>query len=139
MEALNPRQAEFVRLYLQTGNGTRSYMQAYEITDEPTGRANASRMRTNANIQQAIQEHQKKMETQTGITVEQVVKRIAKLADKAEKDGDRLKALDMLMKHLGGYVTTREIIGNMTTEEVEALADRLLAKAHQSPTLPNNP
>jgi len=132
MEALNPRQAEFVQLYLETGNGTRCYMQAYEITDEPTARANASRMLTNANIQQAIQEHQKKMETQTGITVEQVVKRIAKLADKAEKDGDRLKALDMLMKHLGGYVSPRDLINAMSPEELEALAARLLAKADQS-------
>jgi hypothetical protein len=46
----------------------------------------------------------------TGITIEAVVNRIAKLSDKAQKDSDKLRSLDMLMKHLGGYVTLEDII-----------------------------
>lgn len=40
----------------------------------------------------------------------------------------KLNALDMLMKHLGGYVTVQDIIDKMTPEQVEELSQKLLSK-----------
>jgi phage terminase small subunit len=48
-------------------------------------------------------------------------KRIIKLHSK-------LNALDMLMKHLGGYVTLNDIIDRLTPEQVEEISDKLLSK-----------
>ncbi len=123
---MNQKQALFVSEYLKTGNATQAYMTAYGQMDEAAAAANASRLIRNDKVQKAIHEHQKKMQTQTGITVEQVVKRIAKLADKAARDGDRLKALDMLMKHLGGYMTTEQMIEKMTPQQLEQLSQLIV-------------
>ncbi len=123
---MNQKQALFVSEYLKTGNATQAYMSAYGQMDEAAAAANASRLIRNDKVQKAIQEHQKNMQTKTGITIEQVVKRIARLAAKAEKDGDKLKALDMLMKHLGGYVTLGDIIEKMTPEQLEQLSQKIV-------------
>jgi phage terminase small subunit len=41
---------------------------------------------------------------------------------------NKLTALDMLMKHTGGYVTVNEIIDKMTDQQIEELAAKLQAR-----------
>ncbi len=125
---LNPRQIQFVQAYLQSGNATEAYKLAYGITDDNVARANGSRLLTNANVAEAITQFHRKMEKQTGITIEKVVARIARLADRASTDRDKLKALDMLMKHLGGYVTVNDIIERLTAEQLEELSTKIIKR-----------
>lgn len=124
---LNQRQTVFVNEYLKTGNGSEAYKLAYGNVSDEVARANSSRLLTNANIQEHISLFRKAMVQKTGITIESCVSRIAKLADKAEKDSDKLKALDMLMKHLGGYVSIQDVIEKLTAEQLEELSQKILA------------
>jgi phage terminase small subunit len=124
---LNQRQTVFVFEYLKSGNATAAYKKTYGVENDEVAKANASRLLTNANIKAKILKFKQSIEVKTGITIEAVVNRIAKLSDKAQKDSDKLRALDMLMKHLGGYVTLEDIINKMTPEQVEALTEKIIS------------
>jgi phage terminase small subunit len=124
---LNQRQTVFVFEYLKSGNATAAYKKAYGVENDEVAKANASRLLTNANIKAKILKFKQSIEVKTGITIEAVVNRIAKLSDKAQKDSDKLRSLDMLMKHLGGYVTLEDIINKMTPKQVEALTEKIIS------------
>jgi phage terminase small subunit len=100
---MTPKQLLFVSEYLKHGNATQAYMTAYGIADEDQAAANASRLIRNDKVARALQLHTATIMEQTKITVEDVIRRINHLADHAKDDYAKLKALDMLMKHLGGY------------------------------------
>jgi phage terminase small subunit len=129
---MNAKQTLFVSHYLQTGNATEAYKLVYGVNSDEQAAANASRLIRNDKVQAEIEKFKTKVMDNTGITIEQTVKRIARLASKAQKDSDKLKALDMLMKHLGGYVTINDIIEKMTPEQLESLSNQLLSKLHKN-------
>jgi phage terminase small subunit len=177
---LSPKQTEFVKLYLQSGNATYAYSTAYRVQDEATARAAGSRLLTNANIQRAVTAHRKQALVAAGVSLERVVLEIAKIAFATVKDviewqGDRVRikpfgelspsaasviseftetdtkhgtkrsiklhnrlaALDLLMKHFGGYVNARDVAANLSPEQLQDLAATLLQKAQQSQTQEN--
>ncbi len=125
---LNPRQTHFVSIYLQWGNATEAYKMAYGIQDDMQAAANASRLIRNDKVKRAISEFKQEIMLNTTITIESTVGRINELASTAEKDADKLKALDMLMKHLGGYITLNEIIDKLSAEQLEGVSKGLLIK-----------
>jgi len=43
----------------------------------------------------------------------------------------KLTALDMLMKHLGGYITINDMIDKMTEQQLEELTDKLLTRLNK--------
>jgi ribosomal protein L12E/L44/L45/RPP1/RPP2 len=104
-----------------------AYKIAYDTQNDEVARANASRLLTNTNIKAEILKFKQVMKEKTGITIEAVVNRIAKLADKADIDADKLKALDMLMKHLGGYVTVVDILQRVDHEQAEEIIQKVLS------------
>lgn len=97
---LTPKQAAFVHEYLVDLNATQAAIRAgYK---EKNARAMAAENLSKPDIQKAIQEARDAREKRSMITVEWVLAQIASIAqDEEAQQRDRLKALELLGKHLG--------------------------------------
>ena len=101
MSKLSDKQKRFCDEYLIDLNATQAYIRAGY---KPKGaKENASRLITNDNVQAYIAEKQAELSDKTSITIECVLNGIKDIAEQGEAENNRLKAFDMLMKHLGGY------------------------------------
>lgn len=97
---LTPKQETFINEYCIDQNGTQAYIRAGYKVNENTAKVNASRLLTNANIKKAIDDKLKKRAIDNGITAEFVLNGIKAIATKGEKENDKLKAFELLGKHL---------------------------------------
>lgn len=82
MTSLSNQQKLFCQEYLKLGmNGTQAYLNVYKsVKKESTARTNASRLLTNANIQEYIQELQSKVEEKAIVSIENIVKELSAIA-----------------------------------------------------------
>jgi phage terminase small subunit len=100
------KQKRFADEYLVDLNGTRAYKVAYpSVKRDETARANASRLLTNANVQSYIQERMKDRQERTQIDQDRVLREVSEIAFDRESEKittkDRLRALQLLGRHLG--------------------------------------
>lgn len=88
MTSLSNQQKLFCQEYLKLGmNGTQAYLNAYKsVKKEATARTNASRLLTNANIQEYIKELQEKVEEKAIVSIEDIVKELYKIGFSNVKD-----------------------------------------------------
>lgn len=104
---LTPKQAAFVREYMIDLNATQAAIRAgyKEKTAGQTGAENLKKPQ----IQKAIQDLHKAAEEKCAVTVEWILSEIAKIAqDEEVKTADRLRALELLGKHLGLWEKRQE-------------------------------
>lgn len=104
---LTPKQAAFVREYMIDLNATQAAIRAgySEKTANRIGAENLSK----PVIQEAIQQLHKAAEEKCAVTVEWILSEIAKIAqDEEVKTADRLRALELLGKHLGLWEKRQE-------------------------------
>lgn len=97
---LTPKQSAFVHEYMIDLNATQAAIRAgySEKTANRIGAENLSK----PVIQRAIREQQQEIEQRVMITVEWVLSQTAAIAaDEDARTADRLKALELLGKHLG--------------------------------------
>lgn len=82
MTTISNNQKLFCQEYLKLGmNGTKAYMKVYKTCKkEETARTNASRLLTNANIQEYISELQSKVEDKAIVSIEDIVKELTAIA-----------------------------------------------------------
>lgn len=82
MTSLSNNQKLFCQEYLKLGmNGTQAYLKVYKsCKKEETARANASRLLTNANIQEYISELQKQVEEKAVVSIEMIVDELTAIA-----------------------------------------------------------
>jgi phage terminase small subunit len=123
---MNKRQSKFVTGFIKTGNATESAMRAGYSSK--TAYSIGQRLLKNVEIIREIDMHREAISKKADLTVSQVVREIWQLARQAQSETNRLRAYDMLMKHLGGYVTEKMIIENLTEEQLNELYDRLSKK-----------
>lgn len=77
---MNIKQEEFCRKYVENGgNGTQAYLEVYGC-DEDSARTNASRLLTNDNVQEYINELQEEARNRHRITVDKIANEYMKLA-----------------------------------------------------------
>lgn len=88
MTSLSNQQKLFCQEYLKLGmNGTQAYLNVYKsVKKEATARTNASRLLTNANIQEYIKELQEKVEEKAIVSIEDIVKELYKIGFSNVKD-----------------------------------------------------
>jgi phage terminase small subunit len=98
--ALTDKQQRFITEYCIDQNGTQAYLRSGYKVSEEVAKVNASRLLTNANIRKAIDDRLAEMASKNGITADYVLKGIKSIADTGERDNDRLKAYELLGKHL---------------------------------------
>lgn len=85
---LSNNQKLFCQEYLKLGmNGTQAYLNVYKsVKKEATARTNASRLLTNANIQEYVKELQEKVEEKAIVSIEDIVKELYKIGFSNVKD-----------------------------------------------------
>lgn len=97
---LNERQLRFVQELLVDDNGTQAAIRAGYAPK--TAGVTAAKLLKNAKIQAAVSAAREDRAKRTGITADWVLTQIAAIAqDDDVKVPDRLKALELLGKHLG--------------------------------------
>lgn len=78
---MNPKQIKFCELYHQTGNATRSYMDAgYQVKDEKIAGINASKLLGNARVIEHLDTLQKASSAKMSVTTERIMEEAAKIA-----------------------------------------------------------
>lgn len=82
MTSLSNNQKLFCQEYLKLGmNGTQAYLKVYKTCKkEETARANASRLLTNANIQEYIKELQEEVKEKAVVSIEMIVDELTAIA-----------------------------------------------------------
>lgn len=82
MTSLSNNQKLFCQEYLKLGmNGTQAYLKVYKTCKkEETARANASRLLTNANIQEYINELQEEVKEKAVVSIEMIVDELTAIA-----------------------------------------------------------
>lgn len=126
------KQKVFADEYLIDLNATRAYKVAYPtVKNDDTAAAAATRMLRNVKVAEYIQERMQERQKRTEITQDRVLKELAAMAfaDVAEaveirlKPSDKLKALELLGRHLGMFKDKVEVSG--IDEEKKKLDDIL--------------
>ena len=113
---MNNLQRTFCQEYVKNGlNGTDAYMKAYKTCKkEETARVNASRLLTNANIQEYIKELQSKVEKKHIMSIEERMDWLTELIkSNKENANNKLKALEILNKMDGVYTQNISVKGDM--------------------------
>ena len=99
-----PRQARFVKEYLVDLNGTQAAIRAGYSAH--TANKQSTRLLTNADIKAAVEAGAAKQHAQLDLTAQKVLTELlgvgyAEVATSNIKVGDKLRALELLAKHLG--------------------------------------
>ena len=131
---MKARQERFVAEYLVDLNATQAAIRAGYSAK--TARSQGQRLLTNADIQAAIQAAMGERQRRTGVTQDEVVEALAGIAfaeagddsDAVLKYSNKLKALELLGKHLGMFTDRVEQTGESTIrvvmdEEMRELAE----------------
>jgi phage terminase small subunit len=102
---MNEKHKKFCDEYLSNGNiGGKAYMVAYpSVKKEETARANASRLLTNASVQEYIKAEQDKSSQKLEITRESLLEDLKRIQSNTESTNPQaaLKAVDLMIKMLG--------------------------------------
>lgn len=105
---LTPKQARFCEEYLVDCNGRQAAIRAGY--SRKTANQIASQNLAKLNIQNRIREMQQEASKRLRISADRVLNEIAKVAfEDSHRDGDKLKACEMLGKHLGLFTEKYEV------------------------------
>lgn len=109
-DGLNPRQRKFAAEYVMDHNATAAAKRAGY--SEATAHAQGWRLLKHVAVRAEIERREKAVMDDLGITTWRLLAEIKKIATTSEKDGDRLRALDMLGKRLG-WADRIEVTGDV--------------------------
>ncbi len=123
---MNHKRKLFISEYVTTGNAAMSAI--YAGYSPKTARSTGARLLTFVDIAEAIQAAQNKVADESLITVKEIVKEIKALSLSTKSEVVKLKAFDLLMKHLGGYVNELAIIQKMNDADLQKLAEVMIKK-----------
>ena len=123
---MNQRQSTFLAEYLLTGNATGSAIKAGYSSR--SAYSHGQRLLNNDEVRKAIESHQKAVSKEAVIKLSEVVKAIKSIAFSREGVNIRLKALDMLMKHLGGYENELKLIQSLSDDQLDSVVNKLMDK-----------
>jgi phage terminase small subunit len=121
---VNHRRKKFISEYLLCGNATDAAMKAGY--SKKTAYSQGQRLLKNVEIMESINESQERLQEETEVKLKEVVNQIKVLAFRGESQAIKLKALDMLMKHLGGYADNFRLLAMLDEDKLEELAKKAL-------------
>jgi len=121
---MNHRRSKFIPEYLLCGNATEAAMKAGY--SRKTAYSQGQRLLKNDEIMNEIKESQERLQDETEVRLKEVVNQIKVLAFQGESEAIKIKALDMLMKHLGGYADSFKVLAMLDEDKLEELARKAL-------------
>lgn len=99
MKPLSPKQRAFVTEYLKDHNGTQAAIRAgYSVK---TANVQSTQLLTKLNIKDAIKSVQNKAEKRAILTYERALEILAEIAETANREGDRIAAINQTGKFAG--------------------------------------
>lgn len=123
---MNHRKQTFVSEYILSGNATESALKAGY--SKKTSYSTGQRLLKNVEIMNEIKNHQETVSQESEISLIQIVKEIRQISLHSNDERIKLKACDMLMKHLGGYFNELALIHKLDDADLERLADKLISR-----------
>ena len=120
----------FISEYLLSGNASDAAIKAGY--SKKTAYSQGQRMLKNVEIKNMIKNHQEKVSKNAEITVLKLVTEIRIIAISSKVERNRLKAYDMLMKYIGGYINELSVIQKLSEIDLESLADKVIERLKQS-------
>ncbi len=120
VELMTDKQKVFADEYLIDLNATRAYKVAYpSVKKDETAASAGNRMLKNVKVEKYIQKRMRERQKRTEITQDRVLNELAAIgfADAAELDklklkaSDKLKALELMGRHLGMFKDKVEVSG----------------------------
>lgn len=121
---MNHRRSKFIPEYLLCGNATEAAIKAGY--SQKTAYSQGQRLLKNVEILRGINESQERLQIEAEVKLSDVVSHIRVLAFQGESQAIKLKALDMLMKHFGGYADNYKILAMLDEGKIEELAKKAL-------------
>ena len=106
---LTPKQELFINEYCIDRNATRAYKDVYKSANDNTAAKEGCKILKNPKVAQEIENRIAKRAKDNGITAEFVLNGIKAIATKGEKENDKLKAFELLGKHLKLFTEKQEI------------------------------
>lgn len=107
---LTDKQALFVKEFIIDMNATAAYLRAGYKCNEAAARVNASKLLTNTNIQQAIQEAQKERFERVEWSADEILRDLKEIAtDRNQAAKDRLKAYELGGKYYAMFVDKQKV------------------------------
>ena len=113
---LAPKRAAFVREYLIDLNATQAAKRAGY--SDRTAYSQGQRLLKDAEIQAAVETAQANRAQSTGISAQMVLEGLRGIAEGEASDSARVRAYELLGKHLGMFTDRVEHSGGMTIEVV---------------------
>lgn len=118
--ALTPKQARFVQEYLIDLNATQAAVRAGY--SERTACEQGSRLLANVKVQAALQAAMQARQARTEVTQDYVIGKLVEIADKAASDcqdsdlkySNKIKALELLGKHVGAFDRIDDVVQDET-------------------------
>lgn len=109
--ALSPRQRRFCQEYIVDFNGSAAVVRAGYSPNYPDRQA--SQLKRNAGVSKYIDHLSMSKEAQImSVSPEYVIQRVTEIVTKeSAKDGDKLRGLELLARHLGMFIDRTEITG----------------------------
>ncbi len=123
---MTEKQKRFANEYLIDLNATRAYKAVYtRVKNDSTAAAAAARLLKNVNVSTYIGKRMEERSKRTEIKQDDVVKELAKIGfaksallyEMEVKTNDKLKALELLGRHLGMFTDKQEIRAQISYEE----------------------
>ncbi len=125
---LTPKQEKFCHAYLATSNATTAYKEAYSTKNMKlkTITERASRLLREYNVSTMLVQLRDKASDKVEIKLENILRMVLDTAENGEQENNRLKATDMLLKHLGAYTERIELNAVQKVEFYAPKKDKLL-------------
>lgn len=123
---MTEKQKRFANEYLIDLNATRAYKAVYtRVKNDSTAAAAAARLLKNVNVSAYIEKRMEERSKRTEVKQDDVVKELAKIGfaksallyEMEIKTNDKLKALELLGRHLGMFTDKQEIRAQISYEE----------------------
>lgn len=123
---MNHKRKIFISQYLLSGNATESAIKAGY--SKKTAYSQGQRMLKNVEVMEEIKGSQERIQKEAEISLSEIVREVKDLAFNGNSESLRLKALDMLMKHLGGYTDNLKILSSLEESDLEEIAKRIIKR-----------
>ena len=103
------RQERFAQLYVELGNASEAYRQAYNYKGDNAD-VNAHRTLVSAGIAARVAEIRREVEGKTGLTKDEAIKLLGQIARHGERESDRIAAMDKIGKWCGWDQPTKIVV-----------------------------
>jgi phage terminase small subunit len=123
---MTTKQAVFVNEYVKDFNGTQAAIRAGYSSK--TANRIATENLSKPVIRDEVDKRLRAAMEESNITLDWWLKKVKDIAENGKSDNTKVRALDLIGKHLGAYINELSIIQKLPDSEVDDTVNRLIEK-----------